>query len=243
MNENTEKLRKIIEGSDNIVFFGGAGTSTESGIPDFRSSNGIYSRDYNGLSAEEILSHGFFLYRTEEFYDFYKIFVDYSKAQPHALHRALAQLENEKKLRAVITQNIDGMHQKAGSRRVYELHGSTLRNRCMRCDKEFGIDKIAESYGKVPHCDKCGGVIKPCVVLYEEPLDSSVMTAAAEYISQADVLIVGGTSLTVYPASDFIRYYSGKHLVIINYEETRYDSRAELIIRDPIGKVFEQLGY
>jgi len=210
-----ENLKTLIEQSDNIVFFGGAGVSTESNIPDFRSENGLYAaKTKYGFSPEELLSHSFFVNHPDIFYDYYKNCMIYKEAKPNAAHIALAELEKRGKLKAVITQNIDGLHQLAGSKNVLELHGSTHRNTCMKCGKRFGIEIVREAEG-VPRCT-CGGIIKPDVVLYEEGLDSAVMNAAVRYISNADVLIVGGTSLVVYPAAGLVNYYRGHKLVLIN---------------------------
>ncbi len=228
-----EKLKAIIDGSDNIVFFGGAGVSTESGIPDFRSEDGLYNQKYD-YPPETILSHSFYRAATEEFFRFYRDKMLCLNAEPNAAHLALARLEREGKLRAVITQNIDGLHQKAGSVNVLELHGSVLRNYCEKCGKFHGVEAVAESEG-IPRCE-CGGVIKPDVVLYEEGLDSSVIERSVRAIREAEVLIVGGTSLNVYPAAGLIDYFRGDELVLINKTPTSADSRASLIIREPIGK-------
>lgn len=233
-------LKTIIGESENIVFFGGAGVSTESGIPDFRSESGIYAAvaEY-GVAPEKILSHSFFMKDTALFYDFYRKKIIHIGAQPNDAHIALAKLEVEGKLKAVITQNIDGLHQLAGSRRVYEIHGSIHRNFCMRCGESYGLSKIAATEG-VPKCDRCGGLIKPDVVLYEEPLDSSLITQSIRTIQEADVLIVGGTSLSVYPAAGLIRYFGGRYLVVVNKGETQADRHADLRIYDSIGKVLKQ---
>ena len=227
-------LKTWIEASDNIVFFGGAGVSTESGIPDFRSEDGLYHQRFDH-PPEQILSHSFFYRRTEYFYRFYREKMLPLEAQPNAAHRKLAALEQAGKLRAVVTQNIDGLHQKAGSRRVYELHGSVLRNYCTKCRKFYSAEFIRDSVG-VPHCT-CGGLIKPDVVLYEEGLDGDTIDGAIRAISDAEVLIVGGTSLTVYPAAGLLRYYRGNKLVLINRDETPYDGYAQLVFREPIGQV------
>ena len=232
-------LGELIKESDNIVFFGGAGVSTESGIPDFRSQDGLYNMKYR-YPPEMIISHSFFMSNTEEFFRFYKDKMLFPEAKPNAAHLALAKLEREGKLKAVITQNIDGLHQKAGSRNVLELHGSVLRNRCMKCKKSFGLDYVMKAEG-VPRCDECGGTIKPEVVLYEEALDETVMNRAVHYIHNADVLIIGGTSLTVWPAAGLINYYRGKKLVLINRDSTDRDSEADLLIHEKIGRVFEEL--
>ena len=238
MDENIRKLKELVDGSDNIVFFGGAGVSTESGIPDFRSVDGLYHQKFR-YPPETMLSHTFFERHTGEFFDFYRAKMLALDAQPNAAHRKLAQWEREGKLKAVITQNIDGLHQKAGSRCVYELHGSVYRNRCTRCGKKYPPEFIRDSAG-VPRCS-CGGLIKPEVVLYEEGLDDACVEGAIRAISDADMLIVGGTSLTVYPAAGLIRYYGGSKLVLINRDETPYDSYANLIFRDPIGTVLSQV--
>ncbi len=231
-----ETLRQWIEGSDNIVFFGGAGVSTESGIPDFRSQDGLYNQQYK-YPPEVIISHTFYVHNPEEFYRFYKNKMIFTDAKPNAAHLALAKLEQQGKLRAVITQNIDGLHQMAGSREVLELHGSIHRNYCTRCHRSYGLEKIVSSPG-VPKCS-CGGTIKPDVVLYEEGLDQRTLQKSVSYIRHADVLIVGGTSLTVYPAAGLIDYYQGNKLVLINKSATARDAHADLVINDPIGEVFQ----
>ncbi len=237
--QNTEKLKEMISASDNIVFFGGAGVSTESGIPDFRSEKGIYNTVHKyGCSPETILSHSFFMRKPEIFYDFYKTTMIYEDAEPNEAHKALARLEKMGKLKAVVTQNIDGLHQKAGSEKVYELHGSVLRNYCMKCRKPYSLADIMAQEG-VPRCPECGGMIKPDVVLYEEGLDDWQIRQSVKAISEADVLIVGGTSLNVYPAAGFINYYKGNKLVLINMSETPYDRHADLLIHDSIGKVLK----
>ncbi len=233
-------LDEIINGSDNIVFFGGAGVSTESGIPDFRSVDGLYSMKYD-FPPETILSHSFFVSQPKEFYRFYRDKMLCLDAMPNTTHKVLAKLEQIGKLRAVVTQNIDGLHQKAGSKTVYELHGSIHRNHCTRCGKFYGVDAIANSSG-IPRCE-CGGIIKPDVVLYEEPLDNDCINGAVKAIANADVLIVGGTSLTVYPAAGLIRYYKGNKLVLINKSPTDYDNSADLLICDALGKVFGEIGF
>ncbi|MDD6023837.1 MAG: NAD-dependent protein deacylase [Oscillospiraceae bacterium] len=243
MNEAIKTLKTWIEESDNIVFFGGAGVSTESGIKDFRSVDGLYHMKFK-YPPETMLSHSFYKSHTEEFYDFYRNqLMPPDDIQPNTAHLRLAELEREGKLRAVVTQNVDGLHEKAGSKRIYNLHGSIYRNRCVRCGKRFdgieGANVIRHAKG-VPLCD-CGGIIKPDVVLYEEGLDEDCINGAVDAISKADMLIVGGTSLTVYPASGLIRYYRGKRLVLINRDETPYDSSADLVIREPIGQVFGQV--
>lgn len=239
MEQDLRQLTDWIRESSNIVFFGGAGVSTESGVPDFRSQDGLYHQTYQ-YPPEMIISHSFFMQKPEQFYQFYRDRMLYPDAKPNAAHLALAKLEQMGKLRAVITQNIDGLHQKAGSKHVLELHGSVLRNHCMRCGKFFGLDAILNSSG-VPHCDECGGIIKPDVVLYEEALDDAVMREALRLLAEADVLIIGGTSLVVYPAAGMIDAYRGKKLVLINRDATARDEVADLIIRRPIGAVFEEV--
>lgn len=230
-----ELLKQLIDESGNIVFFGGAGVSTESGIPDFRSTDGLYNQQYD-YPPETIISHSFYMRKPEEFYRFYRNKMLFPDAMPNRAHKALAKLEAEGKLKAVITQNIDGLHQKAGSREVLELHGSVLRNYCTRCGKFFGVEAILNADG-VPRCDACGGTIKPDVVLYEEGLDQRTLRRSIDFISHADVLIVGGTSLTVYPAAGLIDYYRGNKLILINKSVTPMDSRADLVISGPIGEI------
>lgn len=232
-------LQQIIDDSENIVFFGGAGVSTESGIPDFRSVDGLYNQKYD-YPPEEILSHTFFCNHTDYFYNFYRDKLICTDAEPNPAHLKLSELEKSGKLSAVVTQNIDGLHQKAGSKTVFELHGSTLRNYCTKCGKFFDVDYIADSKG-VPKCDKCGGLVKPDVVLYEEGLDNNTVNGAVNAISNADCLIVAGTSLTVYPAAGFIRYFRGKYFVLINRDETAADSSANLVIHDSVGKVLSEI--
>lgn len=234
-----ETLRTWLKESRQAVFFGGAGVSTESGIPDFRSVDGLYQQSYD-YPPETIISHSFFLQAPKEFYRFYKEKMLYLDARPNAAHRKLAQLETEGHLKAVVTQNIDGLHQAAGSKTVYELHGSVHRNYCMKCHKFFDAGYIKRAEG-VPQCDICGGMVKPDVVLYEEPLDNTTVEQAVEAIAQADVLMVGGTSLAVYPAAGLINYYQGDRLVLINKTPTPYDSRADLILTGKIGELMEQL--
>ncbi len=234
----TDILKQWVKESDNIVFFGGAGVSTESGIPDFRSVDGLYNQKYD-YPPETILSHTFFMNQPEEFFRFYKDKMLVLDAKPNEAHRKLAQLEQAGKVRAVITQNIDGLHQAAGSRKVLELHGSIHRNYCMKCHKAYPPEEILHSKG-VPRCS-CGGMIKPDVVLYEEGLDMDTLQSAADFIRKADILIIGGTSLAVYPAAGLIDYYRGNKLVLINKSATPMDSRADLLIQDSIGKVFSQL--
>lgn len=238
MNDQIAKLKEWIDNSDNIVFFGGAGVSTESGIPDFRSVDGLYNQKYD-YPPETILSHTFFMAQTEEFFRFYRDKMLCLDAEPNAAHRKLAEWERQGKLRAVITQNIDGLHQKAGSQNVLELHGSVHRNHCMRCHKPYDVQAVAQSTG-VPHC-ACGGIIKPDVVLYEESLDTHTLDASLRYIQSADILIIGGTSLAVYPAASLIHYYRGHKLVLVNKSETPADAKADLVIHGPIGEIFSQL--
>ena len=234
----TEQLKQWIEASDNIVFFGGAGVSTESGIPDFRSVDGLYHQKYD-YPPETILCHTFYMEKTEEFYKFYRDKMLALDAKPNAAHLKLAELEEKGKLKAVVTQNIDGLHQAAGSKNVLELHGSVHRNYCRKCGKLYDAHYIKESTG-VPMC-VCGGQIKPDVVLYEEGLDSVTMQAAIHFISEAEILIIGGTSLAVYPAAGLIDFYRGNKLVLINKSATPMDGRADLVIQAPIGEVFSQI--
>ena len=245
---NIDQLIKYIKNSKNIVFFGGAGVSVESGIPDFRSDNGLYNdkgtmKEF-GLNAnipvETILSHSFFVRYPEEFYNFYRNKMIYLEAKPNACHLALAKLEKMGKLKAVITQNIDGLHSMAGSKNVLELHGSIYRNHCVNCDKSYDIDYIISSEG-APRCIECRGIVKPDVVLYEESLDTETLYRAIMAIQKADVLIVGGTSLSVYPAAGLLQYYTGDKLVIINRSITQYDHRANLVINQNIGEVFKEV--
>ena len=238
MSDKISEFRRLVEKSRRIVFFGGAGVSTESGIPDFRSKDGLYNQKYD-YPPEEILSHGFFVNRTEEFYKFYRDKLNSLKYEPNITHFKLAELEKKGKLSAVVTQNIDGLHQKAGSRKVYELHGSVLRNYCVKCGKFHDAAAVFGSEG-VPHCE-CGGVIKPDVVLYNEPLDEKVVRGAIKAISNADLLIIGGTSLTVYPASSYISYFGGGEIVLINKSSTPYDNTADLVINQGLGEVFSKL--
>lgn len=232
-------LEKIIQESDSIVFFGGAGVSTESGIPDFRSVDGLYHQKYD-YPPETILSHTFWEQNPEEFYRFYRDKLIVKGARPNAAHLRLAKLEREGRLKAVVTQNIDGLHQKAGSKNVLELHGSVHRNFCMHCNKFFDAEYMKNSTG-IPKCDACGGTIKPDVVLYEEGLDNDVIEQSLYYISHADMLIIGGTSLVVYPAAGLVRYYRGHKLVLINKSSTDMDSAADLVLHDPIGEVFSHV--
>lgn len=235
---NIEKFQEIINKSNNIVFFGGAGVSTESGIPDFRSIDGIYNQEYD-YSPETILSHSFFQQKTEDFYEFYKKKMIYLNAKPNAAHKKLAEFEMVGKLKAIVTQNIDGLHQIAGSKEVLELHGSIHRNYCKKCKKKFDANYIIKSSG-IPTCE-CGGIIKPDVVLYEEGLDNNTITSAVEYISKADVLIVGGTSLSVYPAAGLIEYYKGDKLILINKNTTPVDNRANLLISGSICEILSKI--
>jgi len=233
------KLKEIIADSDNIVFFGGAGVSTESGIPDFRSEDGIYKTlEKYGAPPEIILSRSYFERDPRVFYKYYKENLIHQEAQPNDAHLALAKLEEMGKLKAVITQNIDGLHQKAGSKNVLELHGSILRNNCLACENSYDLNHIIKSE-ELPRCS-CGGLIKPDVVLYEEPLDLKTMTLATEFLSNAETLIIGGTSLVVYPAAGLIQYFKGDNLILINKSATEYDSHANLIINEAIGKVFKE---
>ena len=238
MDENIRKLKELIDGSDNIVFFGGAGVSTESGIPDFRSVDGLYNQTFRS-PPETILSHTFYEKHTEEFYQFYRAKMLAPDAQPNAAHYKLAQWEREGRLKAVITQNIDGLHQKAGSREVLELHGSVLRNYCTRCGKFHDLDFILRTTG-VPRCE-CGGVVKPDVVLYEESLNEDVMARAIHYIRQADVLLIGGTSLVVYPAAGLVQYYRGSKLAVVNKGATGAALHAAVTVDGPIGQTLAQL--
>ena len=241
MNEAVKKLGQWIEESSNVVFFGGAGVSTESGIPDFRSENGIYSAvsEY-GYPPEKILSHSFYESNPEVFFKYYKRNLLFLNAKPNFAHIALARLEEDGKLKAVITQNIDNLHQKAGSKNVLELHGTLYKNYCTKCGKKFDIEYVIGQEG-ITRCDKCGGIVRPDVVLYEEFLNDDTMRKAIAYIAEADILIIGGTSLAVYPAAGLIEYYGGKKLVLINKTETGYDRRANLVVRESIGKVFQEI--
>lgn len=237
MSTEIEKLTEILRESNNIVFFGGAGVSTESNIPDFRSSNGLWNEKLKiNFTPEQLVSHTFFMKYPEEFFKFYKDKLIYPEAKPNAAHIALAKLENMGKLKAIVTQNIDGLHQAAGSKTVYELHGSILRNYCMKCHAFYDEKFILASEG-IPTCPKCGGSVKPDVVLYEEGLDESIIQASVQAIAKADTLIIGGTSLIVYPAAGLINYFRGKNLILINKSSTSADSKADLVIHDAIGKV------
>ena len=237
-DEKILEFKRLVDNSKAIVFFGGAGVSTESGIPDFRSKDGLYNQKYD-YPPEEILSRTFFMAKTEEFYKFYRDKLNSLKYEPNITHYKLAELEQKGKLKAVVTQNIDGLHQKAGSKVVFELHGSVLRNYCMRCKRFYGAKDVFNTQG-VPKC-KCGGIIKPDVVLYEEPLDDKVVRGAIKAISEADLLIIGGTSLSVYPASSYIHYYNGDKKVLINKSSTPFDDRADLVIHKGLGEVFKAL--
>ncbi len=238
MEENIRKLKELVDGSDNIVFFGGAGVSTESGIPDFRSVDGLYNQKYK-YPPEEILSLSFFQRNPEEYYRFHHEKLRLTGAQPNAAHRKLAEWERQGKLKAVITQNIDGLHQAAGSKNVIELHGTLLRTYCSRCGKPYPFELVNDGEG-VPRCG-CGGVIRPDIVFYEEALKEEDISAAVHYIRSADVLIIGGTSLVVYPAAGLINYYRGHKLVLVNKGVTSADSYADLVIHEKIGEVFSQL--
>ena len=234
------KLQEIIDTSDNIVFFGGAGVSTESGIPDFRSESGIFkSLEKYGDTPENLVSHSYYIDHTEEFFSYYKDNLVFTDAKPNPAHLKLAELEKAGKLKAVITQNIDGLHQKAGSKNVLELHGSIHRNYCQICNKKYSLDYILKSES-IPKCE-CGGIVKPDVVLYEEALDNTVLNLSIDYISNAETLIIGGTSLVVYPAAGLINYFKGNNLLLINKSETPYDNMASLVINDAIGEVFTQI--
>lgn len=235
------RVKEVLNRSKRVVFFGGAGVSTESNIPDFRSESGLYNAvSKYGQSPETMLSRTFFMQNMETFYDYYKNNLIYRDAQPNKAHLSLAKMEEEGKLIGVVTQNIDGLHQLAGSKKVYELHGSVLRNYCMDCGTFYDLDYIMDPencHGQIPKCKKCGGIVKPDVVLYEEALDDQVITGAVNAIRNADTLIVGGTSLVVYPAAGLINYFNGDDLVLINKSQTQYDTKATLVINDSIGKV------
>lgn len=235
-----EKLQEIIDASDNIVFFGGAGVSTESGIPDFRSESGIFkSLEKYGDTPERLVSHSYYLEHTDKFFSYYKDCLIFPEAEPNPAHYTLARLEKEGKLKAIITQNIDGLHKKAGSKNVLELHGIVYRNYCEICKKEYDLNFILESEG-IPHCT-CGGIIKPDVVLYEEALDMNILNKSAQYIMSADTLIVGGTSLAVYPTAGLINYFKGKNLVLINKSQTDYDNLATLVINEAIRETLAKI--
>lgn len=238
LQEKIDLLKQWISDSDNIVFFGGAGVSTESGIPDFRSVDGLYHLDY-AYPPETILSHSFFMENTEDFYKFYRDKMVYEDIKPNITHLKLVELEERGKLKEVVTQNIDGLHQEAGSRKVLELHGSILRNYCMKCHQFYTIDRIKQT-DRIPLCD-CGGIIKPDVVLYEEGLDDSTISKAIHAITKAELLIIGGTSLSVYPAAGLIRYYNGSKMILVNKSVTPYDREADLLIQAGLGEVFIKL--
>lgn len=238
MNDKIKRLKELVEDSNNIVFFGGAGVSTESGIPDFRSKDGLYNQKYK-YPPEEILSHTFFMNKTEEFYEFYREKLNSLKYEPNITHIKLAELELKEKIKAVITQNIDGLHQKVGSKKVLELHGSVLRNYCMKCNKFYSADFIFNSK-YIPKCE-CGGIIKPDVVLYEEGVDDNIFNESINAIQRADLMIVAGTSLTVNPASSLVRCFNGNNLVLINRDSTPYDSIANLVINENLGNVFKEI--
>lgn len=240
LEEKIISLRDMIKDSDNIVFFGGAGVSTESDIPDFRSSDGLFSKKLNKhFSPEQLVSHTFYVHYPEDFYAFYKDKLIYPDARPNKAHNALAYLEKIGKLRAVVTQNIDGLHQMAGSKNVLELHGSVNSNTCQSCGYNMDLKEFLDLEGLVPKCPKCGGSVKPDVVLYEESLNEDTIIKTIKAISEADMLIVGGTSLVVYPAAGFLDYFKGRHIVLINKAETSYDRRADLVINDSIGNVLD----
>lgn len=240
MENKIERLAEILRNSNNIVFFGGAGVSTASNIPDFRSSNGLFSKRLNrNFTPEQLVSHTFFVRYPEDFFEFYKENLIYPAAKPNDCHIALAKLEEMGKLKAVVTQNIDGLHQAAGSKKVYELHGSVHRNYCMKCHQFYDADYILNSKG-IPECEKCCGRVKPDVVLYEEGLDQDIIEGAVKAISEADTIIIGGTSLVVYPAAGLINYFKGDNLILINKSETQADSKADLMINDDIAKVMKQ---
>ena len=237
-----KKLANMIKESNNIVFFGGAGVSTESNIPDFRSASGLFNEKLNkNFTPEQLVSHSFYIRYPEEFYKFYKDKLVYKEARPNKAHIALAKLEKIGKLKAIVTQNIDGLHQMAGSKNVLELHGSIHRNYCTKCNKFFNLDEMLNLDGIVPYCDTCKNIIKPDVVLYEEGLDDNVISKTISSISSSDLLIIGGTSLVVYPAASFINYFKGKNMVLINKSKTPYDSKADLVINDSIGVILDEV--
>lgn len=241
MNSKIEELKELIKTSNNIVFFGGAGTSTESGIPDFRSSNGLFNEKLNcNFTPEQLVSHTFFVRYPEDFFKFYKDKLIYKNAKPNKAHIALAELEKCCKLKAIITQNIDGLHQMAGSKNVFELHGSVHRNYCENCRKFYNLDDMLNLDGIVPHCEECGSIVKPDVVLYEEALDDEVVNKAISAISKADLLIIGGTSLVVYPAAGFINYFKGKNIVVINKDNIKLNKNNVLEINESIGEVLNK---
>lgn len=239
LSNKIKKFKQIISGSQNIVFFGGAGVSTESGIPDFRSAQGIFTPTGQNIRPETVVSHSFFMHQPDQFYKFYREKLIYPEAKPNAAHLALARLESTGKLKSVITQNIDGLHQMAGSINVAELHGSVHRNYCSKCNKFFSLEYILASSTVTPYCDSCGAIVKPDVVLYEEALNDQVMTQAVNALSNADVLIVAGTSLVVYPAAGLINHFTGQEIVLINLSSTELDSNATLIIKDYVGRVLD----
>lgn len=240
MYKKIEIFKEMVNESNNIVFFGGAGVSTESGIKDFRSVDGLYNQKYE-YPPETILSHSFFMHNTEAFYKFYRDKMNCLDAKPNITHKVLANLEKKGKLKSIITQNIDGLHQEAGNKNVFELHGSIHRNYCMNCHKFYGPEKVFNTNEPIPLCDECGGVVKPDVVLYEEGLDEKILSSAIKSIEKSDLLIVGGTSLMVYPAAGLITYFKGNKLVLINKQETAFDNYANLVIHDSIGKSFENI--
>ncbi|WP_270506000.1 NAD-dependent protein deacylase [Paraclostridium sordellii] len=241
MNSKIEELKELISSSNNIVFFGGAGTSTESGIPDFRSSNGLFNEKLNcNFTPEQLVSHTFFVRYPEDFFKFYKDKLIYKNAKPNKAHIALAELEKCGKLKAIITQNIDGLHQMAGSKNVFELHGSVHRNYCENCRKFYNLDDMLNLNGIVPHCEECGSIVKPDVVLYEEALDDEVVNKAISAISKTDLLIIGGTSLVVYPAAGFINYFKGKNIVVINKDNINLNKNNVLEINESIGEVLNK---
>ena len=237
-----KKLANMIKESNNIVFFGGAGVSTESNIPDFRSASGLFNEKLNkNFTPEQLVSHSFYIRYPEEFYKFYKDKLVYKEARPNKAHIALAKLEKIGKLKAIVTQNIDGLHQMAGSKNVLELHGSIHRNYCTKCNKFFNLDEMLNLDGIIPYCDTCKNIIKPDVVLYEEGLDDNIISKTISSISSSDLLIIGGTSLVVYPAASFINYFKGKNMVLINKSKTPYDSKADLVINDSIGVILYEV--
>lgn len=242
MDDNVERLKELINNHNNIVFFGGAGVSTESDIPDFRSSSGLFNKKLNkNFTPEQLVSHTFFMQHPDEFFKFYKNKLIYKSAKPNNAHTALARLENMGKLNAIITQNIDGLHQMAGSRNVLELHGSVHRNYCTKCGKFYNLEEMLNLGGNIPYCNVCSNIVKPDVVLYEESLDNSVINETVNALINADLLIIGGTSLVVYPAASFIDYFNGDSIILINKSNTDYDSKASLVINDSIGKILSQV--
>lgn len=242
MNDNIKKLKELINSHNNIVFFGGAGVSTESNIPDFRSASGLFNEKLNrNFTPEQLVSHSFFMRYPEEFFKFYKDKLIYKDAKPNNAHIALAKLEDMGKLNAIITQNIDGLHQMAGSKNVLELHGSIHRNYCTKCEKSYTLEEMLNLDGNIPYCDVCGSIVKPDVVLYEESLDNYVVNETVNTLIDADLLIIGGTSLVVYPAAGFIDYFNGDSIVLINKSITDYDSKASLVINDSIGSILSQV--